>query len=168
MILFLSSLVASLDGFLIGFNLKISQVKMKRKDFCFFFCGNLILYSIVLYSYAFFQFTFFTSFVSACFYVILAYLSLFDHEEKFSIAQKHLTILTLFLLILSHSIDGTLISLGFVYEYSIWLLVFLFSFMSVFILFLGYSIGMLFPEIKYSNYVCALLFLLLAFGNFLF
>ena len=69
------------------------------------------------------------------------------------------------MLIFTHSLDGTLVSLSFVYDYSSLFLILLFSFMSILILLCGYYFGSLFSIKKRNRYIGALLFILLAILN---
>lgn len=162
LMIFFSAFVASLDGFFIGLSLKFGNITLRKQDILFFLIGNLMIYSLFLFSYSFFQFHFFTDYISFLLYLFLAYLYFFDTKETPSFTNHSLSISTFFLLLVSHSIDGTLVALSNVYDYSVWFLVFLFSFMSLFILLVGYYFGSLFPNFKHSNWICAILFLLLA------
>jgi len=163
--LLLSSFVASLDGFLIGFSLKLSKTKVSWFDFLLIFFINILLYSFVLNLYLFWNFHFVTKFISTILYLILAYFSYHNQGEMIESHHKKLSFWSCFLLALTHSLDGTLVSLGFVYAYAIWQIVLLFSFMSVFILGIGYYFAHLFPNPKKSHLISALLFLILAFLN---
>ncbi len=168
MMLLISSFVASLDGFIIGIGLKGNRIQLTYKEFFILFFENIILYSILLFLYSFLQFQFITNFISTLFYLILAFLSFRNKEEETTIFSKKLNLLSCFFLTLSHSMDGVLVSLGFVYEYPLGIIVFLFSFMAVLLIVLGYFFANTFSMPKKSNYISAFLFLLLAIWNHFF
>lgn len=166
MLLFLSSLVASFDGFLIGISLKCMNLKLSIQNICVLFISNFVIYSCVIFLYTFFQFQFVTQFVSTLLYLFFAFLAWKDNdsfEEHTPIQELHL--FPCILLALTHSFDGALVSLNFVYEYPCLLLIFLFSFMAVLLLVLGYLFANSFHHIKKSNYFSALFFVLLAIWN---
>lgn len=165
MFVFLSAFVASLDGFIIGLSLKLSGVKILKKNILLFLLGNIFIYSTAILTYTFFHFQFVTNFVSTILYLILAYLSFSDDNNLNHISDKVLSFSKWILLIFTHSLDGMLVSLSFVYEYSAIFLIFLFSIMSILILLCGYYFGRIFSTQKKSNYIGALLFVLLAILN---
>lgn len=166
MFVLFSALVASLDGFVIGLSLRLSNVSFSKRDILIFLLGNIVIYSLAILAYTFFQFQFVTTYVSTFLYFLLAYLSFQDSEELASYDEhKFLSLGKLFLLICTHSLDGTLVSLSFAYEYSIFFLVALFSIMSISILLFGYYFGYLFHLKKRNRYIGSFLFLLLAFLN---
>ena len=107
-----------------------------------------------------------TTLVSTILYFILAYFTFIDSEEIDTYQEGQiLSFGKLLLLILTHSLDGTLVSLAFVYDYSIFFLVLLFSFMSITILLIGYYFGKLFRMKKKNRYIGSILFVLLAILN---
>ena len=107
-----------------------------------------------------------TTLVSTILYFILAYFTFIDSEEIDTYQEGQILSLgKLLLLILTHSLDGTLVSLSFVYDYSIFFLVLLFSFMSITILLIGYYFGKLFRMKKKNRYIGSILFVLLAILN---
>lgn len=166
MFVFLSAFGASLDGFIIGLSLKLSHQKFSKMNMITFLIGNFILYSLALVLYSTFHFHFVTRFISTLLYLLLALLTYHDRKEE--IENRFSQVLSFkrcLLLVFTHCIDGTLVSLNFVYEYSIPFLVFLFSMMSFFILLFGYYFAHLFPNPKKSNLFGALLFVLLAILN---
>ncbi|MCI8394408.1 MAG: hypothetical protein HFH86_02885 [Bacilli bacterium] len=166
MFVFLSALGASLDGFIIGLSLKLSHQNFSKKNMVTFLIGNFILYFLALFLYSAFHFHFVNRFLSTVLYLLLAYLTWRDQgediKERFS---QSLSFSKCLLLVFTHCIDGTLVSLSFVYEYSIPFLVILFSMMSFFILLIGYYFAHLFKNPKKSNLFGALLFVLLAILN---
>lgn len=166
MFVIFSALVASLDGFIIGLGLRLANISFSKQNILFFFLGNIIIYSCAIFFYSFFQFQFVTNFVSTILYLILAYLSFRDNEEIQTFEEnKKLSFGKLLLVIITHCMDGTLVSLSFVYEYPAIFLVLLFSIMSISILLIGYYFGNLFKIEKKNRYIGAFLFLLLAILN---
>lgn len=165
MMLFISSFVASLDGFVIGIGLRGLHFNISYKNFIVLFLENLFLYSTLLFFYSFFHFQFITNFVSTLLYLTLAFVSLKSKKEKNSMMPKTLNVFSCFFLTLTHSLDGSLVSLGFVYEYPLWIIICLFSFMAVLLIALGYFFSTSFQVSKKSNYVSAFLFFLLAIFN---
>ncbi len=164
MMLLFGAFVASLDGLLIGIGLKLMNRKMSIRNIGTLFLDNFIIYSILLSLYYLFEFQFVTKFISTLLYFLLAILSLRSQEESVSI-PKGLSFIHCIALTLTHSIDGVCVSVGFVYHYPLWIIISLFSFMSVFLMVLGYLLGGRVPQVKKSNYVSALLFFLLALFN---
>lgn len=166
MFVFFSAFVASLDGFIIGLSLRLSNIKFSNKNIFLFLLGNIIIYSLAIFAYTFFHFQFVTTLVSTILYFILAYFTFIDSEEIDTYQEGQiLSFGKLLLLILTHSLDGTLVSLSFVYDYSIFFLVLLFSFMSITILLIGYYFGKLFRMKKKNRYIGSILFVLLAILN---
>lgn len=165
MFVLLSSFVASLDGFIIGLSLKLSGVKISKQNMVTFLFGNLFIYSFAILAYTFFHFQFITNFVSTILYLILAYFTFAEDEKLNQVNDKTLSFGKWIMLIFTHSLDGTLVSLSFVYDYSSLFLILLFSFMSILILLCGYYFGSLFSIKKRNRYIGALLFILLAILN---
>ena len=166
MLVFLSAFVASLDGFIIGLSLRLSNIKFSKRNGIFFLLGNIFIYSLAIFSYTYFHFQFVTTLVSTILYLILAYFTFMDSEEINTYENmQNLSFGKLILLILTHSLDGTLVSLSFVYDYSMLFLILLFSFMSISILLFGYYFGILFKFKKKNRYIGSILFILLAFLN---
>ncbi len=165
MMLIFSAFVASLDGLLIGLSLRLSHQKLTYFNIFILFSGNIFLYSTLLSIYFLFHFQFVTKFISTIFYIFLAYNS-FSQKNKETLPETTcLNFSSCLFLTLVHSIDGALVSLGFVYEYPIFLIIFLFSFMAVLLMVIGNYGGSFFQNIKKSNYYGAFLFLLLAIFN---
>lgn len=162
MFLILNSIVASLDGLVIGIGLRLSNVVLDKKNLFTIFLGNILIYTFFLTLYYYFQLTFMTKFISTCLYLFLAWRS-FKEEHK--VYDKNLSFFECVLLTLTHSLDGTLISLNFVYAYTIPLIVCIFSLSSILVLLFGYYGTCLFKNIKNSHFVSAILFLLLAIIN---
>lgn len=165
MMLLFSSFVASLDGFLIGISLKFMKQDLTFRNISMLFFFNLILYSILLSLYSFFQFNFVTKFIATLFYLIFAFLAFRDKPEEEISIKRDLSLVSCIFLTLTHSIDGAFVSLSFVYEYPLWVIIFLFSFMAVLLMFMGYFFAGHIKHVKKSNYISALLFFLLAFFN---
>lgn len=163
MFLLLNAIVASLDGLIIGIGLRMSYVQLSKKDMLIIFIGNLFIYTFFLTLYYFFKFTFMTQTLTTILYIILGLNSL-RTEESYQFKQNKLSILNCLLITLTHSLDGTMVSLSFVYNYKILHIVLVFSVMSLSILLLGYFFAKIFNTSK-KNYISAFLFFLLAFLN---
>ncbi len=164
MFLLLNSIVASLDGLIIGIGLQLSKVKLSKTNILTIFLGNSLIYTFFLTIYYYFQFTFMTKTISTLLYLFLAYRSLKEKEEQRKY-KKTLHFLECVLLTLSHSLDGTIISFNFVYTEPILKIVSYFSLASILILLIGYYFASIFKNNKKSNYISAILFLLLAIIN---
>ncbi len=166
MLLLLSSFVASLDGLVLGFGLKSLKIKLSFSNIITLFFSNFFIYFIVLFLYTFFQLQFVTKPVSTFFYLLLA---LFAWKNKDDVDGENVSIELGFfpciMLSFTHSLDGTLISLGFVYQYSFLLIAILFSFMAVLLFVFGYLLAHKMEFIKKSNHFSGLLFLFLAILN---
>ncbi len=163
MFLLLNAFIASLDGFIIGSILRFSNIKLSKTNFLAIFLGNAIIYTIALFIYIKFNMTFMTKTISTLLYLFLAFHSLKEEESTY---KGKLTLKDYFLLTLSHSLDGTLVSLNFAYSYNRYYIVFIFSTFAVLLLLLGYSF---LKKIKNSNknkYISFSLFLLLAIINY--
>ena len=139
MFLLLNAFIASLDGFIIGSILRFSNIKLSKTNFLAIFLGNTLVY------------------------LFLAFHSLKEEEKNY---EGDLKLKDYFLLTLSHSLDGTLVSLNFAYSYNIYYIVFIFSTFAILLLYIGYTF---FKRIKNSNknkYISFSLFLLLAIINY--
>jgi len=165
MMLVFSSFVASIDGFLIGISLKFMKQNLTIRNLSILFLCNLVLYSLLLSLYSFFQFSFVTKFMATIFYLIFAFLAFREKPEEEISFTHDLSFVSCIFLTLTHSIDGAFVSLSFVYEYPLWMIIILFSFMAVLLMFLGYFFASQVKHIKKSNYVSGLLFFLLAIFN---
>ncbi len=163
MFLLLNSLVASLDGLLIGIGLRLAKSKLSTTNILSIFIGNMMIYTFFLLLYYYFKLSFMTKTISTILYLFLAWRALKEDEK--ANYQKKLTLLECCLLTLTHSLDGTIISLNFVYNYPLFEIIALFSFMSVAVLYIGYTFATLFSGIKKANILSALLFILLAIIN---
>lgn len=163
MFLFLNSIVASLDGLIIGIGLRLAHIKITKQNILFILIGNLIIYSTILYLYYAFHLKFITKNIATIFYLLLAFNAY--KEEKETTYTHKLTLVDCIFLTLTHSVDGTLVSLNFIYNYNIFFITSLFSFMSLAILLLGYYFARIFQKMKKSNLISALLFILLAMIN---
>lgn len=164
MFLLLNAIAASLDGLIIGIGLKLSHIKLTKTNKFIIFIGNFLVYLLFLTLYHYFKFTFMTKGVTTILYFFLAFQS-YRNQESFQTNEKTLNFISCLLLTLTHSLDGTIISLRFVYEFNILYICFIFSSMSLFILLIGYYFAILFKNQKNENYLRTLLFLLLAFIN---
>jgi len=163
MFLLINSIVASLDGLIIGIGLRLSSVKINKTNILTILIGNILIYTLFLTLYYSFQFTFMTKTISTILYLFLAYRSLKEETKKEY--QEKLKFWECILLTLSHSLDGTLISLNFVYTEPMIKIVTYFSLSSLLILLIGYYFASVFKNNKKSNYWSAFLFLLLAIIN---
>ena len=163
MFLFLNSIVASLDGLIIGISLQLAKVKITKTNVLTIAIGNILIYTFFLTLYYYFQFTFMTKTLATILYLFLAWRSYKEQEHKNY--KEKLSFIETILLTLSHSLDGTLISLNFVYAEPIIKIVISFSLTSLLILLIGYYFTKIFKNVKKSNYISAALFLLLALIN---
>lgn len=164
MFLLLNAFIASIDGFIIGSSLRFSHIKLTKSNIIAFFFGNVLIYFFSLFLYYYFHLTFMTKNISTILYLLLAFHSL--KEEETPEFSKKLTKVNFLLLILTHSLDGTIVSLNFVYNYSLYWITFIFSFFSIFLLLAGYYSSKKIKEIKNSHYLSFFLFLLLAILNY--
>ncbi len=163
MFLLLNAFIASLDGFIIGSILRFSNIKLSKTNFLAIFLGNTLVYTFSLFIYLKFNMTFMTKTISTLLYLFLAFHSLKEEEKNY---EGELKLKDYFLLTLSHSLDGTLVSLNFAYSYNIYYSVFIFSTFAILLLYIGYTF---FKRIKNSNknkYISFSLFLLLAIINY--
>lgn len=163
MFLLLNAIVASLDGLIIGIGLQLAKVKLNKSNILTIFIGNFLIYTLFLTLYYYLGLSFMTKTISTILYLILAWRSLKEDENK-KYSEK-LKFLECIFLTISHSLDGTLVSLNFVYTEPIFKIVSYFSIASILILLIGYYFASLFQNIKKSNYISATLFLLLAICN---
>lgn len=164
MFLILNSIAASLDGLIIGIGLKLAKVKISKTNTFIILIINILIYTFFIIIYKYFNLSFMTKTISTLLYLLLAWHSL--KEEKENDYQKKLTISECIILATTHSLDGTIISLNFVYNYPSTYIIFIFSFMSIFILLIGYYFANIFKNTKKSNCLSCLLFILLAILNY--
>ncbi len=164
MFLFINSLVASLDGLIIGINLKLTKIKLTFFNLLTFLIFNTLIYFLVLKTYYLFNLSFISKNIATIIYLFLALNNLKSKEQQ-EYNQK-LNFFNTLILALSHSLDGSLISLNFIYQYSLITIISLFSFMAVFILLIGYYFANLFKHLKNGNFYSALLFIILAIFNY--
>lgn len=163
MFLILNSIVASLDGLIIGIGLKLAKTKLTKRNIVTILFGNIFIYTLFLTLYYYFHLTFMTKTISTILYLLLACLSFKDDKNK-TYANK-LTFLECTLLALTHSLDGTLVSLNFVYNYKLIHIISIFSFSSITLLLIGYYFASIIKHTEKSGTISALLFLLLAIFN---
>ncbi len=163
MFLLLNAIVASLDGWIIGIGLRLSNIRLSKKDMFIILIGNFLIYTFFLFLYYYFKFTFMTKTLTSVLYILLGLNSL-RNEEICQFKQNKLSILNCILITLTHSLDGTMISLSFVYNYSILHISSIFCVMSLVILLFGYYFAKILNHSK-KNYIGAFLFFLLALIN---
>ncbi len=164
MFLILNSIVASLDGLIIGIGLRLSHIKLTKSNMFTIFIGNFFVYLFFPSLYYYFKFTFMTKTITTILFLILAIHS-WCNQETYTIIKPTLGFLNCILVTLAHSLDGTIISLSFVYQYKILPICCLFSIMSLGILLVGYYFSSIFKNTKKENHMSAFLFLLLALIN---
>lgn len=163
MFLILNAIIASLDGLIIGISLKLSKIKLTIKNNLIFLLTNIFIYTLITLLYYNFEFKFMTTGVTTILYLILAWNAFKSNEEE--ITKNNLSILNTIAIGFSHSIDGSIVSLNFVYTYNLLYIITLFSFISLITLLIGYYFANNFKRFKKSNTISALLFILLAFLN---
>lgn len=163
MLLLLNAIVASLDGFIIGISLKLAKTKLTIINNIILFLTNLIIYAGIILLYVFLHFKFMTPFITTILYLYLAW-NAYNNKENNNF-NTFLTIKQTVLIATTHSLDGSIISLNFVYNYNIILIISLFSFLAIFFLLLGYYFANLFKNIKHTNLINFMLFILLAILN---
>lgn len=164
MFLFLNAITASLDGLIIGIGLRLANIKIKKQNTLIILIGNLFIYAFFLFLYYYLNLSFMTKGVTTILYILLAWHA-FHEQDSLSFKEKFLSLTDCLVITCTHSLDGTLVSLNFVYQYSIWHIVSVFSIMSLLILLIGYYFAKLFKSSEKQNYVSAFLFLLLAIIN---
>lgn len=164
MFLFLNSIAASLDGLIIGIGLRLSHIKLSKINMLTIWLGNFLIYALFLFLYYYFKLTFMTKTITTILYLFLAYHA-WQNKETFHMKERTLSLLSCLILTLTHSLDGTIVSLSFVYQYHILHICCIFSGMSLLILLIGYYFAKIFKEQKKENYISTFLFLLLAFIN---
>ncbi len=162
MFIILNSVIASLDGLIIGISLKLKKIKLETKNTLIFFIGNIIIYSIFISLYYFFDLKFMTKNITTILYLILAINTI---KSKESNNFNCLTIKNTIFLTLAHSLDGTIVSLSFIYNYNNIFIILLFSISSTIILILGYYFAKIFKHIKKEELISGLLFIILAILN---
>lgn len=162
MFLLFNAIVASMDGFVMGMGLRLARVKITKGNMIVFLLGNVIIYTFFLFLYRYLQLRIITKFGTTILYLVLSWYAFKNKEESY---PKSLEFKELMLLLLTHSIDGTAISLGFVYSYRLEAIVVSFSLLSVAVLILGYYSVNVFQGFKKTNYISSLLFVLLAIWN---
>ncbi len=82
MFLFFNALVASMDGLIIGINLKLSKIKLSKLNGFIMFITNCLIYTFVLLLYKYFHFTFMTKNISTILYLLLAYMAFKENENE--------------------------------------------------------------------------------------
>ena len=97
-------------------------------------------------------------------YLVLAYQA-FKNKDEVNFNGKNLNLLNCLILTLTHSLDGAIISLNFVYSYNIMYISLIFSIMSLLTLLIGYYFAKYLKNLSKNNYISALLFIILAVIN---
>lgn len=164
MFIILNAIIASLDGLIIGISLHLSKTKITLKNNIIFLITNFLIYTLVNYLYIFFHFTFMTKTITTFLYLFLAWNAYKTNDEE-EICIHDLTFKKNILLAFTHSLDGSIISLNFINQYNLILIIGLFSFSSLLLLLIGYYFANILKNIKKSNLISALLFILLAILN---
>lgn len=163
MFILLNALVSSLDGLIIGISLKLSNTKLTLKNYLILFITNTLIYSTITTLYYAFYLKFMTTTITTILYLLLAINAYKENrDDEYS---KILSIKQTILLAIVHSLDGSIISLNFVYNYNIIFIILLFSISAILLLILGYLFAKIFKKIKKGNYISAFLFILLAILN---
>lgn len=163
MFILLNALVSSLDGLIIGISLKLSNTKLTFKNYLILFITNTLIYSTIITLYYAFHFKFMTTTITTILYLLLAINAYKEnHNEEYS---KILSIKQTIILAIVHSLDGSVVSLNFVYDYNIIFIILLFSISAILLLILGYLFAKNFKKIKKGNYISTFLFILLAILN---
>lgn len=165
MFLILNAIAASLDGLIIGISLHLSNIYISKKNTLLIFVENLIFYAFFLFLYSYFHLTFMTKTVTTLLYLFLAFNAFNNKEKENKIEEKALNVLSCTLLTITHSLDGAIVSLPFVYQYSIILISFIFGLMSITVLLIGYYFTNYFNKTKKKKYIGPLLFIFLAIIN---
>lgn len=162
MFIILNALAASLDGYIIGISLKLSKTKLTLKNNLIILFTNFFIYTTIIVLYYSFKCRIMTTSITTILYIILAWNAYKEKEEHF---EKALTTKKAIILAAAHSLDGSLVSLNFVYEYNLIYIILLFGITSLVLLLIGYYFANLFKSTKKSNFISALLFILLAIFN---
>ncbi len=163
MFIFLNALVASLDGLIIGIGLKLAKTKLTMMNKLIIFLTNIFIYSIIIFLYYSLKIKFMTMVITTLLYLFLAWNAYHTKEDEEY--EKSLSIKKTIFIAATHSLDGSIVSLNFVYNYNILFIILLFSFFSILLLICGYMFAKLLSNIKKSNLINALLFLALAIIN---
>lgn len=162
--LFLNAIVASLDGLIIGIGLRFSNIELSKKNIFIIFIENILIYTFFLFLYKYFHFTFMTKNITTLLYLFLAWNS-FHNEDSIEIKEQKLNFITCSFITLTHSLDGTIVSLSFAYNYALLYICCIFSILSVLILLIGYYFAKQFKNCKKGNYLSTILFVILALIN---
>lgn len=163
MFILLNAIVASLDGLIIGISLKLSNTKLTFKNNIILLITNIFIYSTFITLYYLFQFKFMTTSITTILYLLLAWSAYKKDEDE--VFDQSLTFKKTIIIALAHSLDGSIVSLNFVYSYNLLFIILLFSIASIMLLLVGYYFANIFKNIKKSNYISAVLFILLAILN---
>lgn len=163
MFILLNAIIASLDGLIMGIGLKLKNIKLNFKHIFIILFINIFIYGLFINIYYYFHLSFMNKNIVTCLYLFLAFnlITTKNNDKDF----KTLTVKNTCLLALTHSLDGSIISLGFVYKYPNMLIVFIFSLFSISILLLGFYFANIFKNIKNKEFISSSLFILLAILN---
>lgn len=161
MLLLLSAVSASIDSFIIGINFKLNQTKISILEFLEIL---LLTYFILLFLHFGFSLTniqLTSKWIAPIIYISLGIFTIIHQEQKsekkeqqFKISKKEI-----FLLVVSHSSDGFILSTTFLNKYSIPFLCGVFSLVGILFTVAGYKIAKNFPN---SELVSAIFFFILA------
>ncbi len=163
MFLLLNAIVASLDGLIIGISLRLGGTKITKKNIITILIGNYMIYAFFLLLYYYFQFTFMTKNITTLLYLILAW-NAYRNKNTLEFKTNTLSFRECLLITLTHSLDGTIVSLSFVYNYSVIHIVAIFSAISLLLLLCGYYFSKI-VKTKKENLISSILFLILAIIN---
>ncbi len=163
MFILLNALVASLDGLIIGIGLKLSKTKLTFTNKLIILLTNVFIYTIIITLYYSLKVKFMTTGITTLFYLFLAWNAYKAQEED--VFEQKLSIKKTIFIAAAHSLDGSIVSLNFVYNYNFLFIITLFSLASILLLLCGYSFANLLSNIKKSNLINAFLFLALAIIN---
>ena len=159
----LNAFTSSLDGLIIGISLKLSNTKLNLTNYLIMFITNLLVYSTIITLYYEFHFKFMTTPITTILYLLLA-INAFKTDINEQYEQK-LAIKQTIILAIVHSLDGSILSLNFIYSYNILFIILLFSVLAIFLLIVGYFFANNFKKIKKGNYINTFLFIVLAILN---
>ncbi len=157
-----NALVASLDGFIIGISLKLAKTKLTFTSYSIFFLTNLIIYYSIITLYYVFHLHFMTTFITTILYLVLAFNAYKEEEKNY---DQKLNFKKTLMLAAAHSIDGSIISLNFVYKYTSLTISLIFGITSLLLILIGYYFATVFKNFKNRNKWNAGLFILLALLN---
>lgn len=160
MFLLLSALSTSLDGFVIGVNFHLNQLKITISKFLLFFFINFILLLFVLSFSSFLPNFLFSNYTKVVLFSILGISCLFQKDDP--LIQKKISKKEEILTIISHSIDSVIVSITFLNIYNIFFISFIYAFLGATLILVGYLFSKLLKWKNYNKFISAGLFFLLA------